>query len=162
MLASEAPRLRLGASLARIIVSWICSAQLITPSLSAGDAPFVSFFRVKHVVVPLCASDRYHAPAAWSLNTPCSLWRVILWSYRLLPGKSAYFRLHQVTSGWSAPSALLPLNFQSATSPASEQTPTGSLRELQPRRWTQRKYLLLGENCQQDQWFLSSKGRVLK
>ena len=41
MLASEAPRLRVRASLARIFVSWICSTQLITPSLSAGDATFV-------------------------------------------------------------------------------------------------------------------------
>ena len=43
MLAIEAPRLRLRASLARIFVIWICLAQLITPSLSAGDAPFVPF-----------------------------------------------------------------------------------------------------------------------
>ena len=41
MLASGALHLRLGAPLARIFVSWIFSAQLITPSFSAGDATFV-------------------------------------------------------------------------------------------------------------------------
>ena len=51
MLDSEAPRLRQGASLARIIVSWICSAQLITPSLSAGDATFLSIYSVSHTIV---------------------------------------------------------------------------------------------------------------
>ena len=40
LLTSEALRLRLGASLACIFVSWICLAQLITPSLSASDATF--------------------------------------------------------------------------------------------------------------------------
>ena len=44
MLASEAPFLCLGASLAHIFVSWISSAQLIIPSLSAGDATFVSYY----------------------------------------------------------------------------------------------------------------------
>ena len=44
MLASEAPCLRLGASLSRIFISWIGWAQLIKPSLSAGDATFVYLF----------------------------------------------------------------------------------------------------------------------
>ena len=44
MLASEAPHLRLKPLLTCIFVSWICSAKLITPSLSAGDASFVPFF----------------------------------------------------------------------------------------------------------------------
>ena len=41
MLASEAPQLRLGASLAPISDSRICLAQLIILLLSAGDNTFV-------------------------------------------------------------------------------------------------------------------------
>ena len=41
MLASDAPCLRLGASLACIFVSWICLVPLIAPYLSAGNAVFV-------------------------------------------------------------------------------------------------------------------------
>ena len=51
MLASKAPRLRLRDLLAQIFVSLICLAQLITPSLSAGDATFVQN----------CASDFHHS-----------------------------------------------------------------------------------------------------
>ena len=55
--ASEAPRLRLGASLACIFVSWLCSAQLIGPSLSAGDA---MFFQICVRPVELSASWGWH------------------------------------------------------------------------------------------------------
>ena len=43
MLASEAPRLRLGAPLARIFVSWICSELPIILSSSVRFATFVPF-----------------------------------------------------------------------------------------------------------------------
>ena len=41
LLASEALCLWLGASLDCIFTIWICSAELVTPSLSAGDATFI-------------------------------------------------------------------------------------------------------------------------
>ena len=75
MLASEEPCLRLRASLARIFVSRIFSAQLITPSLSAGDAMF--FFQTEPVFLscPLVFFSSHHlfllSPSPFVLMSPC-------------------------------------------------------------------------------------------
>ena len=55
MLASEAPRLWLGAPLARIFVSWICSASPIISSSPIGFATFV----------PIKVPDEHSPPRAF-------------------------------------------------------------------------------------------------
>ena len=57
MLASEAPRLRLGVSLAHISVSLICSAQWITPSFSDIDMSCRHFLPCPKPSPPLVADN---------------------------------------------------------------------------------------------------------